>query len=165
MKRETTGPTATQRAIRQGRRFSSLQQEAVVALLLAAEAVRGRFAALIGGRDDITVQQYNVLRILRGAGDEGLPTLEIVERMIEQTPGITRLIDRLEEKRLVERLRVERDRRQVWCRLTKAGGKLLAELDAPVEALDGEVMECLSAKELAAFVALLVRVRAHQVER
>ena len=80
----------------------------------------------------ITQQQYNVLRILRGAGEKGLPTLEIADRMIEETPGITRLIDRLELKRLVTRERSATDRRQVFCRITPDGLTLLARLDEPI---------------------------------
>ena len=161
-KTRRTPALTTQQAIRQTKPFRSLGQEAVVALLLAAEAVRNRFAALLAARDDITLQQYNVLRILRGAGPDGLPTLEIVERMIEQTPGITRLIDRLEQKKLVERYRLERDRRQVWCRLKPAGSALLAELDQPVDRLDADVMSGVSDKELASLIGLLTRVRNHQ---
>ncbi|HSN86827.1 MAG TPA: MarR family transcriptional regulator, partial [Thermoanaerobaculia bacterium] len=70
---------------------------------------------------DMTPQQYNVLRILRGAGEEGIPTLEISDRMIEQAPGITRLLDRLEAKKLVRRQRCPEDRRQVLCWLTPEG--------------------------------------------
>ncbi|MCU1231478.1 MAG: hypothetical protein JWO97_4362 [Acidobacteria bacterium] len=107
---------------------------------------------------DITVQQYNVLRILRGAGEQGLPTLEIAERMIEQTPGITRLVDRLEEKKLVDRKRCEEDRRRVWCRITPTGLSLLAKLDAPVhESL--ESLATLGVRDLAQLVSHLDRAR------
>ncbi len=160
--REPANPT--QRAIRQLTPFRSRGQEAVIALLLAAEAVRNRLAALLGTRDDITLQQYNVLRILRGSGGDGLPTLAIVERMIEQTPGITRLIDRLESKRLVERHRGAGDRRQVWCRITADGLRLLAELDPPVDAFDDEVLACLGAREQTTLIELLVRLREHQAK-
>lgn len=117
--------------IKQQRPFRSQHEEAAIALMRTADLVR----RLVGGvvePHDITVQQYNVLRILRGAGEQGLPTLEIAERMIEQTPGITRLIDRLEAKKLVDRQRCNEDRRRVWCRITPAGLALLASLDEPV---------------------------------
>jgi len=155
------GSTSVRAAIRQARPFASAAQEAVVALLLAAETVRNRFAGLLAGHEQITLQQYNVLRILRGAGDDGLPTLEIVGRMVEKTPGITRLIDRLETTGLVSRRRLPGDRRQVWCRVTARGAKLVGALDAPVDALDSEVLDCLSRKELATLVALLNRIRNH----
>ena len=108
---------------------------AVLGILRAADALRRRYGALLEPYG-ITLQQYNVLRILRGAGPQGLCTLTVAERMIEQAPGITRLIDRLEAKRLVVRVRSAEDRRQVWCRITPAGLRLLGRLDAPVAALD-----------------------------
>ena len=99
--------------IKQARAFASPGQEAVVALLRTASLVRRRFEALMQDHG-ITFQQFNVLRILRGAS-KPLPTMEISQRMIEQTPGTTRLLDRLEEKGLVERERCQEDRRQVLC--------------------------------------------------
>src|SRR5437879_13785632 len=82
---------------------------------------------------DITGQQYNVLRILRGAEPHGLPTLTIADRVIEKTPGITRMIDRLESKGLVAREVRPHDRRCVYCRITKKVLKLLKLLAKPVE--------------------------------
>jgi MarR family transcriptional regulator, organic hydroperoxide resistance regulator len=82
----------------------------------------------------ITFPQYNVVRILRGAGPGGLPTLEIAERMIDETPGITRLLDRLEAKKLIRRERPSNNRRQVICYATQKGLDLLQELDAPLRA-------------------------------
>ena len=73
----------------------------------------------------ISLQQYNVLRILRGAGKSGTPTLDIADRMIEKTPGITRLLDKLEAKQLVRRERCPEDRRQVLCWITNAGSPCL----------------------------------------
>jgi len=108
---------------------------AVIGILRAADVLRRRGTALLESYG-ITLQQFNVLRILRGARPEGLCTLTIVERMIEQTPGITRLIDRLVAKDLVVRVRSEEDRRQVWCRITPEGLRLLARLDRPVADLD-----------------------------
>jgi len=108
---------------------------AVLGILRAADALRRRGTALLAPHG-LTPQQFNVLRILRGARPDGLCTLTIAERMIEQTPGITRLIDRLEAKRLVVRVRSAKDRRQVWCRITPTGLQLLARLDGPVRDLD-----------------------------
>jgi DNA-binding MarR family transcriptional regulator len=112
---------------------------AVIAILRAADVLRRRGTALLEPYG-ITVQQFNVLRILRGARPEGLCTLTITKRMIEQTPGITRLIDRLVAKHLVVRERSEEDRRQVWCRITPEGLRLLARLDRPVADLDRAVV-------------------------
>src|SRR6476659_6067152 len=115
--------------------FRSREQQACVGLLRTAEAVKRSLAHVIEPHG-ITPQQYNVLRILRGAGPDGLPTLTIGERMIEQTPGVTRLIDRLERKRLVARSPCATDRRRVFCVITEKGLELLRELDEPVNRWD-----------------------------
>jgi DNA-binding MarR family transcriptional regulator len=127
---------------------------AVLGILRAADVMRRRGTALLAPYD-LTLQQYNVLRILRGARPDGLCTLAIVERMLEKTPGITRLIDRLETKKLVVRVRSERDRREVWCRITPAGLRLLAKLDAPVGDLDRSTVAQLSRGEQVALARLL----------
>jgi DNA-binding MarR family transcriptional regulator len=126
----------------------------VVALLRTADRVRRRLSATIEP-SGITLQQYNVLRILRGAGSDGLPTLEVGERMIEQAPGITRLLDRLEKKGLVARGRSSRDRRQVFCRILPAGLRLLEKLDSPVDQADDACLAMLSRAELGRLLRLL----------
>jgi DNA-binding MarR family transcriptional regulator len=82
----------------------------------------------------ISNEQYNVLRILRGAGEGGLPTLEIADRMLSRSPNITRLLDRLIAKKLVRRVRSRQDRRVVVITITPEGGELLARLDVVVDA-------------------------------
>ena len=119
-----------QREIRQRRPFQSAGQEAVLSLLRTTDVVRRRLAGVIEPLG-LTPQQFNVLRILRGAGDAGLPTLEVADRMVEQTPGITRLLDRLEKKGLVRRHRCPKDRRQHLCWITPTGRSLIDSLDAP----------------------------------
>jgi len=146
------------REIKQTRPFASPGEEATVALVRTADVVR-RLLGVTLDPHGITPQQYNVLRILRGAGEKGLPTLEIAERMIEQTPGITRLIDRLEAKKLVSRERCATDRRQVFCRISAAGLALLARLDEPVRAASDEALRNLSKKDVAQLVELLDRTR------
>jgi MarR family transcriptional regulator, organic hydroperoxide resistance regulator len=148
-----------QREIRQGKPFRSRGQEVVVALLRTADLVR-RVVARTLEPYDITPQQYNVLRILRGAGEQGLPTLEIAERMIEQAPGITRLLDRLEAKGLVRRERCREDRRQVLCWLTAPGLELVERLDAPVDSADVEAVASLSPEDQERLLRLLDAVRA-----
>jgi DNA-binding MarR family transcriptional regulator len=106
----------------------------------------------------ITPQQYNVLRILKGAGPAGLPTLDIVQRMVERTPGITRLLDRLESKKLVRRERPSGDRRQVLCYVTKAGIDLVNELDVPLKILASQLLGALSLEELEDLARLLGKV-------
>jgi len=131
---------------------------AVLGIMRAADLVRRRGIALLAPYD-ITLQQFNVLRILRGARPDGLCTLSIVDRMLEQTPGITRLIDRLEAKKLVVRVRSRDDRRQVWCRITPAGLRLLASLDRPVADLDRAIVTRLSREDQVRLARLLEVVR------
>lgn len=108
---------------------------------------------------DLTEQQFNVLRILRGAGNEGLPTLTVADRLIEHTPGITRLIDRLEAKQLVRRERPEQDRRQVYCFITKTGLDLLASLDPEVEIGARRIMKHLNKTDMQNLLAILEKIR------
>ncbi|MBC7933051.1 MAG: MarR family transcriptional regulator [Rubrivivax sp.] len=144
------------------RPVASQAQEAFVTLFRTADRVR-TVAAAIFEPYGITGQQYNVLRILRGAEPEGLLTLTVAERMIERTPGITRMIDRLEAKGLVTRERCTEDRRCVYCRITKQGLDLLARLDEPVEEGNWAAFAALNQAELAQLVTLLERVRkAHE---
>jgi len=138
--------------------FKSSGQETVVALLKTAERVRRRLAAAVEP-SAITLQQYNVLRILREAGSAGLPTLEIAEHMVEQAPGITRLMDRLEKKGLVARGRSPGDRRQVLCRILPAGLRLLEKLDPALDAADAACFAMLSRAERARLSRLLEEVR------
>lgn len=146
--------------LKQTKPFPSKAQEAAVALLRTADVLR-RLAGAVVEANGITAQQYNVLRILRGAGERGLPTLEIVERMIESTPGITRLIDRLESKKLVARERCINDRRQVFCRITAGGLSLLAALDAPMLQATDTALGVLKKTELTSLIDLLDRTREH----
>ena len=107
----------------------------------------------------ITLQQYNVLRILRGRPD-GLPTLDIAARMIEHSPGITRLLDRLEAQRLVRRVRCPEDRRQILCHASPAALRLLAELERPLAEAGRRIIGPLDAAQTAELVRLLDAVRA-----
>jgi DNA-binding MarR family transcriptional regulator len=144
--------------IRQTRPFRTDAEEATVAILLTASALERRLAAVVEP-EAITEQQYNVLRILRGAHPERLPTLEIAARMIDQTPGITRLLDRLAAKGLVRRERGTDDRRCVYCRATAKGLELLARLDAPVAAVGAAAFRKIPHAERARLIRALDRVR------
>ena len=145
------------RTIQQTKPFQSTSQEAILGLLIVVDRLRRLFSAVMEGHG-LTQQQYNVLRILRGAGAEGLPTLTIAERMVEQTPGITRLIDRLEAKDFVRRERCPEDRRLVRCHVTRPGLQLLGKLDAAVDAIDASRLEMLSPQEQRQLVHLLERI-------
>ena len=154
-----TTPSRLQREIRQRRPFPSVAQEGVVSVMRTADLLRRRMAALVEPHG-ITVQQFNVLRILRGGGPEGLPTLEVGARMVEVMPGITRLLDRLEAKGLVRRQRCPKDRRQHLCWITRQGLDLLAALDEPVVRHSREALKGLTRDEQSALVRLLDQVRA-----
>ena len=151
--------SAIQEEIRQRRPFSTPAEEGVVALVRTADLLRRALAGVVEPHG-ITLQQYNVLRILRGSGTGGLPTLEIAGRMIEHAPGVTRLLDRLQAKALVRRQRSAEDRRQIRCWITPAGLDLLAHLDdAMLEGARG-FMSPLAAPDLATFIGLLDTLRA-----
>jgi len=134
--------------------FASSAHEGVVALMIVADRVERHLAKVLC-TSGITTQQYNVLRILRGAGPQGLPTLEVGCRMIEQAPGVTRLLDRLENKGLVIRDRVPEDRRQVWAKITPRGLAILESLDDVVDRADRDALRGLTEPEQRRLIALL----------
>ena len=144
--------------LRQTRPFRSRVEEGVVGLFRTAEVVRRVLGAVVGARG-ITLQQYNVLRILRGAGSVGLPTLEIGERMVEQAPGVTRLLDRLEAKALVRRERCRIDRRQVLCWIEPLGTRLLSDLERPMRDAARRRLAGLDARGLDSLITLMEAVR------
>jgi len=144
--------------IRQSKPFDSPAQEAILALYRTSDMLRRRFTQIVEPHG-ISLQQYNVLRILRGAGKTGTPTLDIADRMIEMTPGVTRLLDKLEAKRLVRRERCPEDRRQVLCWITESGLRLLAELDKPLAAAGVRSMEPLPGAEQQALIRTLEKIR------
>lgn len=143
---------------RTSRSAASRAQDVTTAVLRTADVLRRRVAAALAPHD-VTSQQYNVLRILRGAHPRSLPTLEVAARMIEQAPGITRLLDRLEALDLVRRERGAEDRRLVECIITAAGLRLLAELDEPIEAVNQDAVRSLSAADRQSLVRLLGQLR------
>lgn len=149
-----------QAEIRQSKPFRTRSQEAYLALIRTADDAKRRIASTLEA-SGITLQQYNVLRILRGARPDGLPTLAIGERMVERTPGVTRLIDRMEAKGWVARERCTEDRRRVWCRITDVGLDLLGPLDEPINAVDDSLFQALDEDELVELIGYLDRLRAH----
>lgn len=154
-----TKTSALRDEIKQTRPFTSPSSEAVVSILRTAAVVQRHLSQVVeaGG---ITIQQYNVLRILRGAGTVGLPTLAIRDRMIEEAAGITRLLDKLESAGFVVRERSTPDRRQVLCHITPTGLRLLTQLDEPVDAANERAITMLDDSEKATLTELLGAVRA-----
>ncbi len=155
-------PSALQHELRQRRPFQSAAHEAVVGLMRTADLVRRHAAALVEPHG-ITLQQFNVLRILRGAAEDGLPTLEVADRMIETTPGVTRLLDRLETKEFVRRQRCPKDRRQHLCWITAKGLAVLEKIDPLTARAHEDALKGLRQKDRVAFIRLLDAIRAaHQ---
>ena len=148
-----------QEEIAQRRPFHSTGAEVVVGVLRTAAVIERYFNQVLLPHG-LTIQQYNVLRILRGAGAEGLPTLTIRDRMVHEAPGITRLIDKLEESGLVRRERSVPDRRQVFCFITQPGLDLLTSLDDAVNAADDTAVAVLTPDQQQELVRLLESVRA-----
>ena len=132
----------------------SRQQDTVVSILRTADYL-DRFFSPVFDQHGITSQQFNVLRILRGAGLGGLPTLDIAKSMIERAPGITRLLDRLEKKKLVRRERPSDNRRQVLCYITKPGLDLLQHLDTPLRNKVNQALRRLDESETEELIRLM----------
>ncbi|MBL0169447.1 MAG: MarR family transcriptional regulator [Gemmatimonadaceae bacterium] len=140
------------------RPFRSDAQEATIALLRTASAVSRRLARVVEPHG-ISLAQFNVLRILRGAGDDGLPTLAIRDRMIEEGSTVTRLLDKLETAGYVRRSRCSPDRRQVLCWITESGQSLLALLDPHIDAADAATVDMLNSAERRDLIETLARIR------
>lgn len=151
-------PTGLQQEIRKKKPFDQPEEEAGLNLLRTVDYVRLPFDRLFA-EHGLSDPQYNVLRILRGHGGEGLPCSDIGTQMITRMPDITRLVDRLEQAKLVERARTTTDRRVVLVRLTKAGCDLLNRLDGPVRELHVQTLGHLKRSELAELNRLLVKAR------
>lgn len=133
-----------------------LNKATVLSLLKAADRVQRHFTEILR-EHGLTVQQFNALRILRGAGADGLPTLEIGERLIERTPGVSRLVQRLVRQGLVDRRRCAEDGRRVLCTLTPRAADLLAELDEPITRGDARCLADLTPEERATLLELTSR--------
>ena len=154
-----TYQTPLQRDIRQTKPFRSTAHEAGVGLLKTADVHERRVAETLKPHG-LTPTQYNVLRILRGAGPDGLCTLAVGTRMLRQTPGISRMMDRLEGKDWISRVRSADDRREVRCYLTRDGKQLVDSLDAVVDKVDAQAIGALSKVEQRRLIELLDKVRA-----
>jgi DNA-binding MarR family transcriptional regulator len=138
---------------RSKRRPGCPEEAAFLDLLCTTDILSRRLAAVLKA-GDLSANQYNVLRILRGSPD-GLPCGEIASRMITRDPDITRLLDRLEKRGLISRCRETQDRRMVMARITPDGLKLLARLDKPVEEAHRRQLGHLGRERLQALTELL----------
>jgi MarR family transcriptional regulator, organic hydroperoxide resistance regulator len=156
--RRASNSSHLQSELKQTIPFASREQEAYLSLLRTAEALQMRVEAKLK-EFGLTGTQYNVLRILRGAGAKGLPCREIGERMITHDPDITRLLNRLEDRGFVLRTRAKQDRRIIYGKITEAALKLLEEMDAPIEKYGRAMLRHVGQAKLKQLIDLLELVR------
>jgi DNA-binding MarR family transcriptional regulator len=147
-----------QAELRKKRPFDLPEQEAFLNIARTHGVLTARMARLLKDHG-LTPPQYNILRILRGAGENGLPCQEIGDQMVAHVPDVTRLVDRLEASGLAERRRTTSDRRVVLVRITAAGRKRLAALDGPVLAAHQKLLGHLSRAELDQINRLMEKAR------
>jgi DNA-binding MarR family transcriptional regulator len=152
-------PGRLQAEIKQSKPFQTVEEEALLNLARTLDCLEQPVHALLKG-SGISRSQYNVLRILRGAGREGLPCGEVATRMVTRDPDITRLLDRMEQSGLVTRERERADRRVIRTRIARGGLLLLDELDEPLRELLRKLFGHMKKKDLETLVDLLERVRA-----
>jgi DNA-binding MarR family transcriptional regulator len=147
-----------QEDLRQTKPFGSLQQEAYLSVVRTTSALTDRVEDLLKPYG-ISATQYNVLRILRGAGQGGLCRNELRDRMLTRMPDMTRLLDRMEEAGLVTRSREQEDRRMVLTQITARGKELLGELDRPMTELHRDQLAALTKDQLRTLIDLLTAIR------
>jgi DNA-binding MarR family transcriptional regulator len=145
--------------IYQTKAFASLEEELLVSLLRTTDLLHERFEHIIRPFS-ISMTQYNVLRILRGAEPKGRTCGEIGERMIAREPDVTRLLERMEKAGLIKRTRDSRDRRVVVTRITSAGLKLLDAMEPKLREIDG-LLKPMGERKIETTLKLLDEVRAH----
>lgn len=150
-----------QHEIKQTKAFASLEEEALLNLIRTANVVSIRFEEAIKPAG-ISDAQYNMLRILRGAGQEGITCSEAGSRMLTHDPDVTRLLDRLEARGLVARARSSRDRRIILTRITDEGLRVLAELDPLIARSHVQGLAHLGKARLRQLIRLLEAVREHK---
>ena len=147
-----------QHDIKQRRPFESLEAEAFLNVLRTATTLVRELVEVLRPFD-LTQPQYNVLRILRGAGATGLPCGEVGERMVSREPDVSRLLDRMERRGLVARTRAPSDRRVVTARITPDGLRIVDALDEPVRQMHARQLGHLSQPDLHALCTLLEAAR------
>lgn len=151
-------PTTLRDELRQEKPFRSLREEALLNIARTEAVVRERIERVLAPHG-LSMTQYNVLRILRGAGPQGLCRNDIGQRLISRMPDVTRLLDRMEGAGLVSRVRSTEDRRLVNTTLTRRGRALVDELDADVARAHEAQLGHLSKDELRTLIELLTLVR------
>jgi len=155
--RKSTSAVAEE--IQQSKPFASIEEELLVSLLRTTDVLQEQFEQSIRPFN-ISMTQYNVLRILRGAEPDGRTCGEIGERMIAREPDVTRLLERMEKAGLIKRTRDSADRRVVVTRITSCGLKLLDEIDPKLREIDG-LLKPMGERKIEAMLKLLDEVREH----
>lgn len=138
--------------------FESLEQEAMLGILRTSDLLENRLARLLR-EYDLTPSQYNAMRIMRGEG-EPMPCLEVAGRMIQVAPAITRVVDQLVGRGLIEKQQSSKDRRVFLVGLTSAGTRLLKKLDAPIQTLHQSLLGHVSNSDLKTLNKILETARA-----
>lgn len=147
-----------QQDIKQTKPFASMETEVYLTLARLCEELSEPVHKVLKSAD-LSQPQYNVLRILRGAGEDGLSCRQIAQRMVHRVPDVTRLLDRLEVRGLIARQRADHDRRVVRVRILDNGLELLAPLDEPIASIHRESLGRLGTHRLEALLELLESVR------
>jgi DNA-binding MarR family transcriptional regulator len=147
--------SAVARELKRKTPFASLEQEILLGLGVAAARTTESLARFLKTTAELTPNQYNALRILRGSHPTRLACSEIAERMIDRDPDITRLVDRLRKRGLVERIRSRKDRRVVEVGITDKGLEILRRLDTQVERLPKALLGHLGVERLRQLGGLL----------
>lgn len=154
-------PRTTRPAVR---RFDSPQQEAYLSLWRTYDRLR-TYEDELFATIDLTAQQYNLLRLLRASYPDTVPTLSLVVQMVSRAPDVTRMLDRLEERRLIARARSIEDRRTVLVGITDAGLALLDRIAEPLRVCHKRQLGHLTSSDLKMLVQLLRKARApHEAE-
>ena len=151
-------PRDIQSELKQKKPFSCKEEEIFLNIMRTADKLQRRMAELLD-ESDLSRTQYNVLRILRGAGEVGLACGEISERMVTRDPDITRLLDRMEKRGLVSRKREKDDRRVVTARINALGLELVKKLDEPITQLHRAQLGHIDVKQQEVLIRLLEAAR------
>ena len=144
-------------------KFSGVEQEAILNLFIASNYIHSKLDSLCNSFN-ITLAQFNVLRILKGAHPNGYPRGEITKRMVEPAPDVTRLIDRLVTDGLVERFISEEDRRLSMSRITKKGMNLLTKINPEVDKFLSDYSSTLNKSEKETLSVLCEKLYAKEIE-
>ena len=145
-------------APRARRRFDSPQQETYLALWRTYDRLRLLEDRLFA-EFELTAQQYNLLRLLRAAHPEVVPTLSLAEQLVSRAPNVTRMLDQLEERDLIVRRRSTFDRRTVFVGITEAGRALLRQIAEPLEQCHNRQLGHMTAADLKQLGQLLLKAR------